>query len=160
VMSGMESAAKEEFTEGGHPRVGWPTYRGRIGQRALQEVMDLRRKDPNRPGLAMMTVGELQHDAKELKSEDWKIDALIRDQFKNFLDDIGFHKGTFFLSQNRVNVMMSGTEGGDALYLEKPGFEDLERERSTCHRSPDSYTNYACNSERYASLTRRVGTPC
>jgi len=126
VMSGMESAAKEEFTDGSHPRVGWPTYRGRIGQRALQEVMDLRKKDPDRPGLAMMTVGELQHDAKELESEDWKIDALIRDQFKNFLDDIGFHKGTFFLSQNRVNVMMSGTEGGDALYLEKPSYEDLE----------------------------------
>lgn len=126
VMSGMESAAKEEFTDGSHPRVGWPTYRGRIGQRALQEVMDLRRKNPDRPGLAMMTIGDLQHDTKDSKSGDWKIDALIRDQFKNFLDDIGFHKGTYFLSQNRVNVMMSGTEGGDALHLEKPVYEDLE----------------------------------
>lgn len=126
VMSGMESAAKQEFTDGSHPRVGWPTYRGRIGQRALQEVMDLRKKNPDRPGLAMMTIGELQHEAKELQSEDWKIDALIRDQFKQFLDNIGFHKGTFFLSQNRVNVMMSGTEGGDALYLEKPGFNELK----------------------------------
>lgn len=127
VMSGMESAAKQEFTDGGHPRVGWPTYRGRIGQRAIQEVMDLRKKNPDRPGLAMMTIGELQHDAEDLQSEGWKIDALIRDQFKNFLDNIGFHKGTFFLSQNRVNVMMSGTEGGDALHLEKPGFEDLKQ---------------------------------
>jgi hypothetical protein len=88
--------------------------------------MDLREKNPDRPGLAMMTIGDLQRDWGEIEREEWKIDALIRDQFKEFLDDIGFHKGTFFLSENRVNVMMSGTEGGDALYLQKPEFSEIQ----------------------------------
>lgn len=127
VMNEIERAAKETFSEGGHPRVGWPTYEGRIGQRALQEVMEIREKNPDRPGLAMMTIGDLQRDWGEVEREDWKVDALVRDQFTEFLDDIGFHKGTFFLSENRVNVMMSGTEGSDALYLQKPEFEAIRR---------------------------------
>lgn len=126
VMSDIESAAKDDFVQGDHPRVGWPTYAGRVGQRALQEVMNLREKNPDRPGLAMMTIGELRKGTNNVQRDDWQVDALIRDQFKEFLDDIGFHKGTFFLSQNRVNVMMSGTEGGDALYLQKPEFPDVE----------------------------------
>jgi len=127
VMSAIERRAKDQFTEGSHPRVGWLTYRGRIGHRTLQEVMNLREKNPDRPGLAMMTVGDLQRDWGEVEREDWKIDALIRDQYQDFLDDIGFHKGTFFLSENRVNVMMTGTEGGDALYLQKPEFDDIKQ---------------------------------
>jgi hypothetical protein len=127
VMNEIERSAKETFSEGGHPRVGWPTYEGRIGQRGLQEVMDIREKNPDRPGLAMMTIGDLQRDWGEVEREEWKVDALIRDQFSEFLDDIGFHKGTFFLSENRVNVMMSGTEGSDALYLQKPEFEAIRQ---------------------------------
>lgn len=125
VMSKIERAAKDSFTEGGHPRVGWPTYEGRIGKRALNEVMDLREKDPARPGFAVMTIGELQKEREIIQRNDWKVDALVRDQFKSFLDEIGFHKGTYFLSQNRVNVMMSGTEGGNALFLQKPNFTEI-----------------------------------
>jgi hypothetical protein len=125
VMSKIERAAKDNFTDGEHPRVGWPTYEGRVGKRALQEVMDLREKDPARPGLAIMTIGELQEESEKVTRNDWKVDALVRDQFKSFLDEIGFHKGTYFLSQNRVNVMMSGTEGGNALFLQKPDFADI-----------------------------------
>lgn len=127
VVSGVESAAKEEFTERGHPLVGWPTYEGRVGQRALQEIMDLRRADPDRPGLSVMTIGELQERGEAYSQNGWRLDARIRDQFRQFLDDVGFRKGTYFLSQNRVNVMMTDTEGGEGLHLQKPEYEGLRR---------------------------------
>lgn len=126
VVSGIESAAKDEFTEAGHPLVGWPTYQGRIGQRALQEIMDLRRERPDRPGLSVMTIGEMRERGQEYEENDWRLDARIRDQFREYLDDIGFRKGTYFLSQNRVNVMMTDTEGGEALHLQKPEYEEVD----------------------------------
>lgn len=125
VMAETENAANAKIRGGGHPRVGWPSYKGRVGHRALQEAMDIRRADPNRPGLAMMSIGDISEDASEFGSDNWRIDALIRDQFKKFLEDINFHKGTYFLSQDRVNVMMSGTEGTQGLYLQKPEMSEF-----------------------------------
>jgi hypothetical protein len=118
VMAETENAANNTFA-GAHPRAGDPVYSGRVAQRALQEIMDIRRRDPDRPGLAMITVGEINQSA-DIDRGNWKLDSLIRTQFQEFLRDISFHKGTFFLSQDRVNVMMSDTEGADGLYLQKP----------------------------------------
>jgi hypothetical protein len=125
VMAETENAANSKIDGGNHPRVGWPSYKGRVGHRALQEAMMIRQADPNRPGLAMMSVGDVNGGTGAVNRDNWRIDALIRNQFQGFLDDINFHKGTFFLSQDRVNVMMSGTEGSQGLYLQKPGFETL-----------------------------------
>lgn len=121
VMAETENAANNTFG-GSHPRAGGPVYQGRVGQRALQEVMDIRDPDPDRPGLSMITVGEMDQGAN-VDRDNWKLDSLIRHQFQKFLEDISFHKGTFFLSQDRVNVMMSGTEGADGLYLQKPDID-------------------------------------
>lgn len=126
VMAETENAANSKITSGSHPRAGWPSYKGRIGHRALQEAMSIREQDPERPGLAMMSVGEMSENAGDINRSNWRLDALIRNQFQEFLDDINFHKGTYFLSQDRVNVMMSGTEGAEGLYLQKPEFEDFE----------------------------------
>lgn len=126
VMNGIERDAKARFSEGGHPRVGWPTYEGRIGQRALQELRVLREENSDRPGMSVMTVGELPRRGDEFDRSDWRSDALIRDQFHGYLDDIGFRKGAYFMSQNRVDVMMAGTEGGDGLHLQKPEYNDLK----------------------------------
>lgn len=123
VMAETENAANNTFG-GDHPRSGGPVYHGRIGQRALQEVMDIREPDPDRRGLSMITVGEMEQGAQVDRSN-WKLDSLIRNQFQQFLEDISFHKGTFFLSQDRVNVMMSGTEGADGLYLQKPDIDEF-----------------------------------
>lgn len=126
VMNGVERDAKDRFTEGVHPRVGWPTYEGRVGQRALQELRVLREQNPDRPGMSVMTVGELRGRENRSDQSDWRSDALVRDQFHEYLDDIGFRKGAYFISQNRVDVMMAGTEGGDGLHLQKPEYNDLE----------------------------------
>lgn len=123
VMAETENAANNTFG-GNHPRAGGPVYQGRIGHRALQEVMDIREPDPDRRGLSMITIGEMDQGAK-VDRTNWKLDSLIRMQFQEFLDDISFHKGTFFLSQDRVNVMMSGTEGADGLYLQKPAIDEF-----------------------------------
>lgn len=126
VMNGIERDAKDRFIEGSHPRVGWPTYEGRIGQRALQELRVLREENPDRPGMSVMTVGELRGRGNKTDQSDWRSDALVRDQFHEYLDDIGFRKGAYFMSQNRVDVMMAGTEGGDGLHLQKPEYNDLK----------------------------------
>lgn len=126
VVSDIERAAKQEFTERGHPLVGWPTYEGRVGQRALQEVMNLREENPDRPGLSVMTIGELQ--GGEYDRDDWRANARIRDQFREYLDNIGYRKGTYFVSQDRINVMMTDTEGGGGLHLQKPEYEELRRD--------------------------------
>lgn len=125
VMAETENAANEKIRSGNHPRAGWPSYKGRLGHRALQEAMNIREADPDRPGLAMMSVGEMSDNASDINRDNWRLDALIRNQFQTFLDDINFHKGTFFLSQDRVNVMMSGTEGAQGLYLQKPEIDSF-----------------------------------
>jgi hypothetical protein len=127
VMNGIELDAKSQFTDGSHPRVGWPTYSGRIGQRALQELRVLREADPNRPGLSIMTVGELSRRGDKSDQGDWRSDAFVRDQFHDYLDDIGFRKGAYFISQSQVDVMMAGTEGGNGIHLQKPGYDDLKQ---------------------------------
>ena len=125
VMAETENGANNKIGGDDHPRQGWPTYKARLAQRGLQELMMLRQRDPDRPGLAVMTVGELSREHDEVDQHNWKLDSQIRSQFQRFLADISFHKGTFFLSQDRVNVMMSGTEGADGLYLQKPRISEF-----------------------------------
>lgn len=127
AMAEIENKANQKVTgPSDHPRLGWPEYDGRIGQRALQEILELDKKDPDRPGLSIMTIGELE-GPDTVKSEDnWWKDSEIRSQFQKFLRNVNFHKGTYFLSQDRVNVMMSGAEGAEGLYLQKPDFGELE----------------------------------
>lgn len=126
VMAEVENKANAQIKGGNHPRVGWPSYQGRIGNRGLQELMSLDEKNPDRPGFALMTVGELGENTAEIaKKGNWLLDSEIRQQFHEFLSEISFHKGTYFLSQDRVNVMMSGTEGAEGLYLQKPELDQI-----------------------------------
>lgn len=124
VMVEIENKANRKNTGSG-PRAGWPDYGGRIGQRALQEIMDLDRKDEDYPGISIMTIGEIEESSVADTANWWK-DSSIRSQFQNFLSNISFHKGTYFLSQDRVNVMMSGAEGVEGLYLQKPEIKDFK----------------------------------
>lgn len=127
VMAEIENKANAQIRRGEHPRVGWPTYDGRLGNRGLQELMSLDTKDADQPGLALMTVGELNESAADIAQKgNWLLDSEIRQQFHKFLSEISFHKGTYFLSQDRVNVMMSGTEGAEGLYLQKPELDNID----------------------------------
>jgi hypothetical protein len=129
VMAETENAANNTFG-GSHPRVGDPVYKGRVGQRALQEIMEVQHEDPERPGIAMITIGDMSSNA-DISRGNWELDSLIRNQFQKFLGDISFHKGTFFISQDRVNVMMSESEGADGLYLQKPDIESFRTQTLT-----------------------------
>ena len=42
-----------------------------------------------------------------------------------FIKSIDFHKGIFFLTQDRVNAMMACAEGIQGLYLQKPTWEQV-----------------------------------
>jgi hypothetical protein len=139
VMAEIENKANMKIGEGGHPRYGWPTYEGRIGRRALQEILDL---DTNltelRRGLSIMTIGRLPQIYDELRrsGENWRMDSEIRTQIRDFIKSIDFHKGVFFLTQDRVNAMMSRAEGIEGLYLQKPDLEEVkETEMSLRHFS-------------------------
>lgn len=125
VVNGIERAAKDEFTETGHPLIGWPTYRGRLGQHALQEVAELRKENTDRPGLSVATIGDMDDRTQAYDENDWRLDAKVRDQFRQFIDDIGYQKGSYFLSQDRVSVMITSTEGSAGLHLQKPEYNEV-----------------------------------
>ena len=125
VMAEIERWASEKFKTG-HPLAGLPTRHGRLGQRGLQEILALdTSKEPKYRGLSIMTVGDLPPDFAKMSGDSVRKDSTIRRQFRDFLHSITFHKGAFLLSQDRVCVMMARAEGLQALYLQKPNWEDL-----------------------------------
>ncbi len=125
VMAEIERWASEKF-KSGHSLAGLPTRHGRLGQRGLQEILALdTSKESKYRGLSIMTVGDLPADFAEMSGDSVRKDSTIRRQFRDFLHSITFHKGAFLLSQDRVCVMMARAEGLQALYLQKPNWEDL-----------------------------------
>jgi len=46
-------------------------------------------------------------------------DTLIRDQFKSFLRQLNFHKGTFFLTADKSNCALGQAEGLHSIYCQK-----------------------------------------
>ena len=137
VTAEIENKANNTINQADHLRAYWPSYSGRLANRALQEIMDINMKDPSRPGMSLMTVGEFSISTAEMASQgNWLKDAEIRRQFQSFLNQINFHKGTYFCSADRVNAMMSGTEGADGLYLQKP-------ELDTAHAATVSTDTFA-----------------
>lgn len=125
VMSEVEDWAvrkyqREEFLA----RAGWPNYYGRKGQRALQEILELD-TNINYRGVSIMTIGEIPPTYDSFKGNPRRIDSEIRFQVKDFISRISFHKGTFFLTQDRINAMMARAEGLQSLFLQKPEYNDL-----------------------------------
>ena len=125
VMHEIERKAIRKYKYKEFPeRAGWPTYEGRIGQRSLQEILDL---DTNvdYQGVSVMTVGDIPPTYDSFKNDPPRWDSEIRYQIKDFISRISFHKGIFFLTQDRVNAMMARAEGLQSLYLQKPEYEEL-----------------------------------
>ncbi|KXB07694.1 hypothetical protein AKJ51_00265 [candidate division MSBL1 archaeon SCGC-AAA382A20] len=74
-------------------------------------------KKLNRPSMSIMTIEKMEGPETVKGSiKCWK-DSEIKSQFREFLRNISFHKGTYFLSQDGENVIMSGGEGFEGLYL-------------------------------------------
>lgn len=127
VMSEIERKATQKFS--GIPKMaGWPTYEGRMGQRALQEILTLDMSKEYR-GLSLMTIGEIPQYYEDLRKSCQRMDGEIRKQVRDFLKSVDFHKGIFFLTQDRVNAMMARTEGIQSLYFQKPQYKELTREK-------------------------------
>jgi len=120
--------------------LGLLNFKGRMGFRALQEIMELSQtKDIQ--GVALTITGDakdafnlnsitdslnnvINHFADTFEEEksvryrrNSSSDMLIRTQFKHFLKNIDFHKGAFFLTADKTNAAMAQTEGLTPVYI-------------------------------------------
>jgi DNA-binding protein len=133
VMHEIEQAANSRNDRGQLSKVG------RMGYRALEEILELDQSKDIR-GVSLLIVGETDPvlDARvELRGlrEDFKRlngstagpqgrlspkmsvgDTIIRDQFKCFLRQLNFHKGTFFLTADKSNSALGQAEGLHSIY--------------------------------------------
>lgn len=125
VMTELERDSTRKFTHEEFPeKVGWPKYEGRMTRRALQEILEI---DTNvdLKGVSIMTVGNIPHNYDLYKNDHARLDSEIRNQVRDFISQINFHKGIFFLTQDRVCSMMARAEGLQSLFLQKPEYKEL-----------------------------------
>jgi len=106
-----------------------------MGFRALQEIIELN-QCADIQGVSTLIVGEanpildtrveiqgLRQDFYKLGMSKFKSeksssgDMIIRDQFKNFIRQINFHKGTYFLTADKSNAALAGAEGLNPIYF-------------------------------------------
>jgi DNA-binding protein Alba len=158
----VPSAVMQELERSANIRdnKGFLGFAGRMGFRALQEILELNRaKDLS--GISLIIVGEsnpvldtrlelqalrtdlfyniqnmfrrvqkLEADDKKVRDDERSIqssgiklstgDMIIRDQFKQFLRQIDFHKGMYFLTSDKSNAALAQTEGLQSIYYTKP----------------------------------------
>lgn len=140
VMHEIEQAANRK------DKTGRFLFEGRMGYRALQEIMELdRSKDIM--GVSLLIVGEadpaldtrvelrgLREDMKEtapvpirprLARKLSAGDTIIRDQFKCFLQKISFHKGAFFVTADKANAALAQAEGLHSIYYPAESWKAL-----------------------------------
>lgn len=137
VMQELEATANNR-NEGGEL-----SFTGRIAYRALQEIMELKR-NTDIQGLTLVISGKsdpvssLKEDLKAIiagindsKNSNRPIpkssagDASIRSQFKDFVQKIDFHKGTYFLTSDKSCAAMAMAESLDPVYLKLPPYQAL-----------------------------------
>lgn len=130
-------------------------HKGRMGFRALQEIMDMS-ENIDIPGISLLIHGETNPvlDMKntlfgirkdilrfmwDLKKRDEPFkppkksssgDMSIRYQFKKFLNQIDFHKGTFFLTADKSNSVLAQAEGLNPIYIPYPKYLSAQFEHS------------------------------
>lgn len=91
--------------------------------RAIQEIM-LINKSKDLEGVSMFLAGNIPpsfsftHTDKN-KSNNTVRDSTIREQFRVFLKNLDFHKGSYFLTEDFNNGVLAEAEGLNALYLKK-----------------------------------------
>lgn len=130
---------------------GFLTHNGRIGFRALQEILEIDQA-MDIPGVSITIVGRanpildtrveirelrkellstigvaLRNEMQEITSKKGLLkpkissgDTIIRDQFKEFLRQIEFHKGIYFLTADKSNRALAEAEGLHAIYYKPP----------------------------------------
>ena len=148
ILIVVPSAVMHEIEQAANTRDknGLLTFEGRMGYRALQEIMELdQSKDMS--GVSLLIAGEanpvldtrvelqgLREDMKEVASQQIQLklhrklsagDTIIRDQFKNFLRQISFHKGAFFVTADKSNSALAQAEGLHSIYYPPPPWNTL-----------------------------------
>ncbi len=116
VMKEIENAAN-------HKVKGRLTHIGRLGFRALQEMMVLQ-ENRGSSGSSVHVVGKTNPQQLRYSDEDSSrlenADSLIRDQFRNFVNEFNMNKGVFFLSMDKTNVSLGKAEGLKAVRVKHP----------------------------------------
>lgn len=129
VMHELEGAAN--IRKGG----GLLAHDGRMGFRALQEIIELN-QCADIQGVSTLIIGEANPildtrvEIQGLRQDLYKLgmskftprkssgrDMIIRDQFKNFIRQINFHKGIYFLTADKSNAALAGAEGLNPIYF-------------------------------------------
>jgi len=143
---------------------------GRIGFRALQEILELN-NSVDLSGVSLMIVGEAdpvldtrvelrglredfairrqqdlavargkvgskteqaeamqeEHDATAISRKTSSGDLIIRAQFRQFLRQIDFHKGIFFITADKSNAALARAEGLHSIYYRSPHYQEANR---------------------------------
>lgn len=140
VMYELEEAANMRVDK------GFLHHNGRMAFRALQEILELS-EHIDIPGVSITVSGEvnpvldtkgdirgIREDIQTMyknihtsSSTYFKVrksssaDMSIRSQYKHFLRQIDFHKGAYFLTEDKSNSALALVEGLHPVYLSKPG---------------------------------------
>ena len=101
-----------------------PSHNRRSACRALQEFMEIG-DCADLEGVAMSLTGEIPPDINFSSGENTVRDELIRKQIKKFFTSIGFNKGTYFLTEDKMCAMFARAEGLNAVYLEREEMKHL-----------------------------------
>ena len=144
----VPSAVMHELEEAANIKneIGFLQYEGRNAFRALQEILYLS-QNAEVSGVSLLISGQANPvldtiiDIQGLRDymfrRDLRVhsdvvndslmpkkrstgDMIIRDQFKCFLRNIDFHKGTYFLTSDKANAALAETEGLNPICIEMP----------------------------------------
>ncbi|MGB9743413.1 MAG: hypothetical protein ACPLW9_01730 [Minisyncoccales bacterium] len=144
----IPSAVMHELEEAANIRdnQGYLQLEGRKAFRALQEIIELN-QSAEIAGVSLLIVGEanpildtrvelqgLREDFyRQIRNETQSGpirhlglrkrssgDMIIRDQFKRFLQQINFHKGSFFLTADKSSTALARAEGLHPIYISFP----------------------------------------
>jgi len=148
ILYAIPNAVMHELEEAANIRdEGKLDHPGRMGYRALQEIMELS-LSLDMTGVSLIIVGEsnpildtrveiqgLRKDLHIARSKESKTrlpkpqkvssgDMIIRDQFKRFLRQIDFHKGTHFITADKSNAALAEAEGLHSIYVQSHHMKD------------------------------------
>lgn len=88
--------------------------------RAIQEIMLINRSK-DLEGVSMFLTGTIPPEISFSSGETNSIrDSIIREHFRNFLKNLDFYKGSYFLTQDFNNATLAEAEGLVTLYIKKP----------------------------------------
>ena len=112
---------KEEEFEGTADLINTRYRRGAC--RGLQEFVEIG-GCLDLEGVSMLEVGKTPPGFEISKMSNTTRDATIRREIKQFFNNIGFHKGTYFLTMDRVCAMFAEAEGLHAFYVPRSNIQE------------------------------------